>query len=745
MTIPGRERGTAEPMASGRTLDCGSPCRTSRSGCASTAPPSLAPPLRRHRPLAIGPRGSAALAVLSLTAVLAAAPARAQLSPGPLAEAHRALDGATQCFQCHASGAGVVDAKCLACHTEIGWLRVRGRGLHARVGTTACAKCHPEHAGRGFQLVRWDEGSPQRFDHRRAGFSLEGRHASLACRQCHAPRFQKSGAAPLIRQEDHARSWLGLETPCGSCHEDPHGGEEGADCRRCHDQEKWKPAPGFDHARTRYPLTGKHVSLACSACHPAAKLAAAVGRGAASVAAYGSLRFAPVAHADCASCHRDPHAGRFTGACARCHVTTGFHDVNQRDFDHDRTRFALRGKHATLACARCHDPKTAWGEKPPFERCAACHPDAHAGQATLAGRAADCAACHDERGWTPSTFTAAAHQTTAYPLEGRHASAACASCHLRSAEAGLGTSRVLLRPPHAQCADCHADPHRGRYAAGGARAQAGGCRACHTLDRFVPSTVTAASHARLGFALEGAHLAAACRSCHSDLDSPRPASSLKGAAEPALFVAETPAGCTDCHADPHRGRYSPGGARPQAEGCRACHSLAAFSPATIGVSDHSGYGFALEGAHRAVPCLACHKDLAAPRAASSLRDAAVPALFVTALPTGCADCHASPHGAQFAGRPATRAGLPGDACEACHDLQAFAPAGRFDHERDAAFHLRGAHARVACGACHPTARDAAGRAYALYRPTPERCEDCHAVRQTPKGPAVTTRPSPKSS
>ena len=600
-----------------------------------------------------------ALALALLLAVPVAA--RAQLSPGPLAEPHRALEGATQCYQCHARGAGVVDAKCLACHGEIAWTRARGRGLHARVTATPCAKCHPDHAGRDFALVRWDEGAPERFDHRRTGYALEGKHAGLACAKCHQPALQRSGAAPLIRKRDHARSWLGLEPACASCHEDPHRGQVGADCTRCHGQQAWKPAAGFDHAKTAYPLTGKHVSVACVACHGGPRGAAAAGAGAttgsaasaapAGTAAAGAaattvLRFKPVAHADCASCHRDPHAGRFAGACARCHSTAGFGVVDKRGFDHDRTRWPLRGAHAALECGRCHDAKTAWGERPPFDRCGSCHEDAHAGRATLAGRAADCAACHTVQAWTPSTYTVAAHRA-AWPLEGRHAAAACALCHDRAegqaAVAAWGSSRVRLRPAHQQCVDCHVDPHGGRYAAGGAR--------------------------------------------------------------------------------------------PQADGCRACHSMTAYVPATLGPGDHARYGWALEGAHLAVPCQACHAELKAARARSTLKGAAARTLPFTGATTDCAGCHKNPHGTQFAARAATVKGAPGDACERCHGLEAFRPASRFDHERDAAFRLGGAHARVPCLSCHKSARDASGTVRVTYVPTPARCQDCHALKKAQSGAA----------
>ena len=108
-------------------------------------------------------------------------------------------------------------------------------------------------------------------------------------------------------------------------------------------------------------------------------------------------------------------------------TTTAFTAVTRGAFDHDRTRYPLRGKHATVACDGCHDFRTARGKRPPFASCGACHTDAHAGTATLAGRPADCAECHDVGGFAPSTFTAARHRDTRYPLEGKHASVACSS------------------------------------------------------------------------------------------------------------------------------------------------------------------------------------------------------------------------------------------------------------------------------------------------------------------------------
>ena len=583
-------------------------------------------------------------AILIMLSLSVALPARAQLSPGPLSEAHRSLEGVTQCFQCHERGAGVADARCLACHTEIGWLRARSRGLHGSAQSTPCAKCHPDHAGRAFQLVRWDEGAPERFDHGRAGFALEGRHGKLRCAECHQPRFQKSGGAALIRKRDRAASWLGLERACASCHADPHRGQLGAACTDCHGQQAWKPAGGFDHAKTAYPLTGLHAKVECAKCHQSPRLELATDAQGKPVP-----RWKPLSHADCLSCHRDPHASRFPGACAKCHTTQGFRVFDAKNFDHERTRYPLRGRHATVACAKCHDPKLAGGPKPAFDRCDRCHRDAHAGLATLAGRPADCVACHTVQAWKPSTYSVSAHQASAYPLEGRHALVPCAKCHPQGADslaARPGNARVQLRPARARCLDCHTDPHRGRFEAGGARAKAAGCRTCHTMEGYRPTLVDAAAHARLGYPLEGAHRAVPCQGCHAELKVASPAA---GVAVPAGARGVDPAG--------------------------------------------SGPGRAL--------------------------------LFADAAST-CDGCHSSPHGDQFKGRRTPVKGGPaGDACDACHGLETFTPANRFDHEKDSAFRLTGAHAKVRCEGCHKSSRNAQGRSFVVYKPTPARCEDCH--------------------
>jgi hypothetical protein len=184
------------------------------------------------------------------------------------------------------------------------------------------------------------------------------------------------------------------------------------------------------------------------------------------------------------------------------------------------------------------------------------------------------------------------------------------------------------------------------------------------------------------------------------------------------------AACADCHVDPHGGRYNRGGALPVEGDCATCHSATSFRPSLVDGTRHDRFTFRLEGAHRAVACVSCHEELRASKATSTLVSSARGVMRFPAATTAtrtCATCHENPHGNQFAGRKKAT-------CESCHGVDVFAPARLFDHERDASFSLRGAHAKVACASCHaPTS--VAGKPMTVYRPLSGRCEDCHDKRR----------------
>lgn len=611
---------------------------------------------------------------------------------------------------------------CLACHREIGWLVERNRGLHARERATPCQSCHPDHAGRDFALVSWKEGAPERFDHQRAGFRLELSHAKAKCEACHAAKYRVSPAAALAPQK--GAHWTGLETGCTACHEDVHQGALDKDCTKCHDAGKWVLAPGFDHKTTRYPLTGAHDTVSCDGCHLAKRLPLRLAATGKPIPVYKPLQFG-----ECSSCHADPHKGKFGAECSSCHVTASFRKIDKDNFDHEKTRYPLRGKHAAVACAKCHAPGDPAGKKPPFARCADCHrDDPHAGTAKLAGAVADCASCHKVEGWTPATYTVADHDRAPYRLEGRHREVRCAECHQKRPPgvpaAVLGSAGVQLRPASKACRDCHADDHGGQLAQ---RPDKGACEACHRVAGWDQTTYGIAEHAKLRLPLDGKHATIRCGACHAADRKGLPGfANVAALGKARVLMKLASAECASCHVDVHDGRFAQGGERAKPEGCAACHDARAFRPSTVAAAQHERYAFRLEGAHRATPCVACHADLKTTAGGSFLlaaaRKPATP-LALAVAKRDCADCHASesPHGDQFAGRKDR------GACEACHSVAAFAPADRFDHDRDASFSLAGAHARVPCAKCHvPDAQAAArGGVRVRYRPLSGKCESCH--------------------
>lgn len=115
------------------------------------------------------------------------------------------------CGQCHASRAYAgTPHECAACH--------RSSDVHQGSLGRECASCH---SANGWKV--WD------FDHnQQTRFALTGRHAQLACGDCH-----RSPAGQMR-----------LPTDCASCHRenDVHLGQFGAQCQRCHNTITFKGA-----------------------------------------------------------------------------------------------------------------------------------------------------------------------------------------------------------------------------------------------------------------------------------------------------------------------------------------------------------------------------------------------------------------------------------------------------------------------------------------------------------------------
>ena len=634
----------------------------------------------------------------------------------------------------------------------------------ARAG--ACGLCHPEHHGAELALAgpaafaHAGVADVESYDHAGLGFALGGRHAELGCESCH-PNARKE----LLAKGE--KRFGGLEQACASCHRDPHEGRL-PDCRACHGEEQpFERVALFSHT-ARFPLTGEHAKAGCVDCH--ARGSPHAIEASAAAAATRDVRA-------CADCHESPHDRGFLAraaaelaaserdSCERCHARDdagfGAPDAELPRALHAASGFALVAPHAEVSCERCHHPEAhlppdeqsplSWTSDPAsakaaaapgssdspadagaFARahpgrstddCAACHIDVHGRQFARGPFAGEgCLACHDRHAFAPPAFDLATHARTAFPLAGAHAAVPCADCHAaRPGHNGLpiGGRRVFADAP-TECSGCHADAHRGFFAAR-ASEDARGCELCHAADAVDASGALAGfaaarerfDHAAAtGFALSGAHAAAACEACHRPSARPDPTGRTLG------FLAETlsgdPRACASCHADAHYGFFAARGL----SACGSCHATDRFAPATDGF-DHATTGYALTGAHVRAACASCHPALPA-RDAAGRSFARAPAAAADAA-AACTACHADVHRGAFdrAGLAPEIAGARG--CERCHTTEAFdAQREPFDHERWTGFALAGAHARADCAACHtPAPSGAFGHARGVD------CASCH--------------------
>lgn len=561
-----------------------------------------------------------------------AAPARAQISPGPLSQAHVTLEGGSNCLRCHQRSEGVAAKSCLSCHTLLAQRIAIGAGLHARADHRKCETCHIEHQGREFALVDWGPRGEAGFDHTTTGYALDGAHARLTCRECHRPEALQARAAELAGQASARRSYLGLERDCLSCHRDEHRGQFKPDaCLSCHSMSTWKAPLRFDHAATAYPLTGRHAQVPCADCHPKRPDPLAP-------AAAPATQFRGIAHGRCMDCHKDPHLGRLGASCDSCHTTAGWRAVATAAFDHAKTRFPLLGKHRGVSCAGCHGAENQKA-RPPFARCLDCHRDDHLGQFARLPDGGACEACHTVAGFSPSNVTVERHRA-AFALEGGHLAVPCIACHPRVPPrqlvgadprlvAGARAAAVMRFHISGQgCIRCHVDPHRGELP--GALA-AGGCESCHRVETW---SVDSFDHAKTSLPLRGRHATLSCAACHRRPEITGLPPAAQGPA--ALRLVGLPLQCGQCHADPHGGQFeiaavAPGKRGPQAvaAGCARCHREDSWHALLFVHNRDSRY--ALDGQHEHVPCASCHP--AEEQSGRSVRR-------YRPLPTACAGCHA---------------------------------------------------------------------------------------------------------
>jgi len=537
----------------------------------------------------------------------------AQISPGELSAPHSALEGIGNCTSCHQIGSASVGAKCLDCHSEVKSRLEAGAGYHGKVRNQSCVECHKEHHGRSFTLIRFNEDS---FDHRSVGFALEGKHSVIKCRTCHETRFITASDIRRNQTLMAKGTFLGLGSACQDCHQDPHGGQLSKDCRTCHGASAWKPASGFDHRRTAFPLTGKHSVVNCERCHPKAG------------SEIKTVRFRGIESARCSDCHGDPHKQKFKQSCESCHSTAGWEVGASRNFDHAKTRFPLNGRHARVSCESCHPParEPSGGRSVQrfasvkFGKCADCHRDPHRGEFARHEGAGACESCHTVGGFVPSLFS---HDKSQYPLQGKHQQVPCEKCHSAFADSREKRPLNFKVKDFSRCASCHSDAHSGQFAA---RSDKGACESCHTAKGFVPSTYAVEQHERSLFGLAGSHQAVLCSSCHRIV-------TVKGVRQ-RQFRWDGRMNCSTCHNDVHAAQF-----RVAAYGgCESCHVATEWKWIRF---DHRRTDFALTDKHAKTACVACHS--------TRDRTGKILAVRYKGTPTRCIDCHQPSRGLTASG------------------------------------------------------------------------------------------------
>jgi len=596
----------------------------------------------------------------------------------PLTGAHQLAS----CAACHEVGRFTDTPRdCAGCH-QTNFLGTTNPNHVARAFASTCEDCHSTAAWR-----------PAELDHDQL-WPLVGPHAAASCEACHTGGIYAN--TPRECEGCHLQAYqtstepnhvaLALPTTCGTCHT----------------AMAWRPANFTIHDHY-WPLTDKHASVTCAACH-----------------VDGVFADTPKA---CEGCHLpayetstnpDHQALELPTACGGCHTAAGWRPAG---FSAHDQYWPIEGQHEAVLCESCHVDAVFTGTPRACEGChladyqATTNPD-H----TLLGLETACGGCHTAKAWRPAGL--AAHDQF-WAIEGQHKTVGCEACHANSVFSDtpracegchLPQYDASTDPDHAAlelstaCAACHTaeawapagfDAHDAFWSLDGQHTEVD-CESCHTSSVFsgtpqrcdechLPAyeTSTDPPHAASGFPknceachdawgwapatfdhdttwpLLGKHLATPCESCHAD-----------------GVYADTPRACEGCHLPDYEATTEPNHrALNLPEECAGCHTAAAWRPA--GFTAHDQF-WPLTGRHATASCESCHTG----------------SIFAGTAKT-CDGCHLPDY--QASARPAhVAAGYP-KTCETCHTTSGWAPAP-FDHGRF--WPLDGQHATTTCVSCH---------------------------------------------
>lgn len=453
------------------------------------------------------------------------------LMPGEVIEGHAKLEA--NCKECHVRfNKEAQSGLCADCHKEVKADIQKHEGFHGRLEEKECRTCHTEHKGRNAKIVVLDTN---KFDHSKTDYPLKDAHAKqdkVKCNDCHKPE-KKYREAP---------------SACNGCHQkdDKHKGSLGKECNNCHKETNWKEAK-FDHSKTKFALTGKHIDVKCNKCHadgPATYKGASM---------------------ECISCHRkdDKHKGSYGKKCETCHIDRSWKTI---EFNHDKeTKYKLLGKHKEVKCLSCHKEPLFKGNKTP-SKCYACHrkDDIHKG-----GLGEKCETCHNEEKWKTAKFDH--DKDTKYPLKGKHITTKCDACH--TAEQKMPGQKEKIATT---CIGCHKidDKHKGNF---GTK-----CESCHKEKDWKSLIFDHDKDTK--YPLKDKHQKVKCIACHTDKISEQKLSK----------------DCFSCHKKDDEKVHK----LKLGKKCESCHSEKGWKDDSF---NHARSRFPLLGMHQKVECKKCHQ------------------------------------------------------------------------------------------------------------------------------------------
>ena len=200
----------------------------------------------------------------------------------------------------------------------------------------------------------------------------------------------------------------------------------------------------------------------------------------------------------------------------------------------------------------------------------------------------DCNQCHNTQNWEVNQdqllFN---HDSTQFPLEGRHSLLNCVECH----------SDLKFNTASKECISCHLDLHQNSVGSD--------CIRCHTSSNWLVDNIHPL-HLENGFELLGRHGSADCIDCHTQFSE--------------LIFTRIGNDCLNCHLTDFNLSQQPNHELSQlSKNCIECHSP---EESDWKASFFNHDFFPLEQGHDFLDCVDCHQNP-----------------DYTTTSTNCVDCH----------------------------------------------------------------------------------------------------------